>query len=100
MQATLACAIAVLAAACGSAPRPKLSAAQQQAQILRALKQAECLRAHVITNFPDPSLRNGSLDLSLKGTGIDPASPPFLAAARACHLAPRIGGPGPPGGGP
>jgi hypothetical protein len=78
----------------------KLSAAQQQAQLLSALKEAACVRAHGIATFPDPSLRNGSLDLSLKGTGIDPASPLFLAAARACHLPLRIGGPGPRGGGP
>ena len=77
-----------------------LSAAQQQEQLLNALKKAECLRAHGITGFPDPSLRNGSLTLSLKGTGIDPASPAFLAAARACRLPLRIGGPGPPGSGP
>lgn len=76
----------------------KVSAAQQQAQLLNALKQAACVRAHGIANFPDPSLRNGSLNLSLKGTGIDPASPLFLAAARVCHL--PIGSAGARGSGP
>jgi len=78
----------------------KLSAAQEQAQLVSALKEAACVRAHGITNFPDPTLRNGSLNLSLKGTGIDPASPLFLAAARACQLPLRIGGSGSSGGGP
>ena len=59
---------------------------QQQAQML---KYARCMRAHGITNFPDPTSKG--LGLS-PGNGIDPNSPQFQAADKACHsLLPNTG---------
>ena len=59
-----------------------------------ALQFAKCMRAHGVSNFPDPS-SNGQL--TIKGTGIDIHSPAFQNASTACQsLTP--GGPGSPSG--
>ena len=50
---------------------------QQLAQLVRF---AECMRAHGITNFPDPTSKGLSL-----GNGVDPRSPQFKAAGQACQ---------------
>jgi hypothetical protein len=52
------------------------------------------MRAHGVTNFPDPGGGGGGrIELNLAGTGINVASPAFRAAQLACvHLL--------PGGGP
>jgi hypothetical protein len=47
------------------------------------------MRAHGVTNFPDPG-RNGASNIA--GTGIDPNSPTFHSAQAACaKLAPDPG---------
>jgi hypothetical protein len=64
----------------------QLSAAQQQELITKGLKFAACMRAHGITNFPDPSI--GGSHISRRralAAGIDPSSPLFQAAQRACR---------------
>jgi hypothetical protein len=56
----------------------QLTEAQREQLTTQALKRAECMRAHGVLNFPDPGappLAPGSLD---------PNSPVFQAAARAC----------------
>jgi hypothetical protein len=59
---------------------------QEQAQLL---KYAKCMRAHGIKNFPDPT--SNGLTLS-PGTALDPSSPQFQAADKACHsLMPNSG---------
>jgi hypothetical protein len=47
-----------------------------------ALQFAKCMRAHGVSNFPDPS-SNGQL--TIKGTGIDIHSPAFQNASTACQ---------------
>ena len=61
----------------------QLTEAQREQLTTQALKRAECMRAHGVPNFPDPGSHPppGSLD---------PQSPVFQAAARAC-----LGGLGP-----
>jgi hypothetical protein len=61
----------------------------------KALQFSACMRGHGITNFPDPTFSsNGGVQISLS-SGIDPRSPAFQRAQRAC------GGPGGAlGGGP
>jgi hypothetical protein len=61
---------------------------QQQAQLLQ---YAQCMRAHKILNFPDPTSKGlGSLN------GIDMNSPQFQSASQACQpLLPNQGGSGP-----
>jgi hypothetical protein len=69
------------------------------------LALANCMRAHGLTNFPDPTTTQPQLSgagaamaidglfFDLGATGIDPQSPAFLHAAQACHFpgAGRIG---------
>jgi hypothetical protein len=49
-------------------------------QLAQLLKFAKCMRAHGITNFPDPTSKGLSL-----GNGVDPSSPQFKAAGQACQ---------------
>jgi hypothetical protein len=46
------------------------------------LALARCMRAHGITNFPDPNA-DGAIQLA-PGSGLDPQSPAFQAAQAAC----------------
>ncbi len=56
------------------------------------LQLANCMRSHGVTNFPDPS-PNGSIRL-VPGTGINPQSPAFMSAQKACaRYGPKGGGP-------
>lgn len=60
---------------------PPLSAARRQ----QALKFSQCMRAHGITNFPDPTFSSHGAGISLSaGSGINPNSPAFKAAQSAC----------------
>ena len=71
----------------GGHPRP-LSASQRQAM----LRFAQCMRAHGVNNFPDPTFgANGTVGIRFgASSAIDPKSPAFQAAQKAC-------GPGGPG---
>lgn len=51
---------------------------------------SKCMRAHGVTNFPDPS---GGGGLNLDGTGINPQSPSFRAAQAICFKLLPGGGP-------
>jgi len=58
--------------------------AKAQAQML---KFSACMRAHGVRNFPDPKFEGGgrsSLKIDSK-SGIDPRSPVFQAAQKACQ---------------
>jgi hypothetical protein len=76
---------AVALAACGSSSKPDTSASSEKP----TLKFAQCMRAHGISNFPDPT-GNG---LQIGGTGINPQSPAFQAAQRVCEKLLPSGGP-------
>jgi hypothetical protein len=73
-----------------------LTAAQLQAGLARLLKFSVCMRAHGLGNFPDPQVvdsggRRG-LTLEMRGSGVDPSSPLYQSASRACqHLLPQAG---------
>ena len=71
-----------------------VNAAQQRKLMGTALKFAACMRAHGITNFPDPTMSNGTISIAIpQGSGIDTNSPQFLAAQQACRsLKPGGGG--------
>jgi hypothetical protein len=64
-----------------------------QAVVQQGLKLARCMRAHGITNFPDPTTSGGGVGISLGG--MDQNSPQYQAAQQAC----RAFRPGPKGGG-
>ena len=76
-------------AACGSSDKPKTD----DAAFAQALKFSNCMRAHGLSNFPDPS-SGGGLNLQL-GSGLNPQSPSFQAAQKACSKYQPSGG-GPP----
>ncbi|HEX5193058.1 MAG TPA: hypothetical protein VFW09_09660 [Solirubrobacteraceae bacterium] len=74
----------------------------------RMLALANCMRAHGLTNFPDPTTRTGGappspgpgavlgidgLFFNLGAAGLNPQSPAFLQAAKACNF-PGAGGGG------
>lgn len=54
-----------------------------QVQINQALKLVQCLRAHGEPNFPDPTVQNGSLHLTLQQGVLGSAQ--FQKASNACR---------------
>lgn len=60
----------------------------QQAQALAAgLKMSQCMRAHGITDFPDPSTKGGGISIKINGgagSDLNPQSPLFQSAQKAC----------------
>jgi hypothetical protein len=88
----------------GGKPSPEMMKQAQE----RALKFSACMRSHGEPNFPEPAFTGGGIKMTLKAGGaggIDPSSPQFKAAQKACqqYFGPpgSKGGPlpAPPGGG-
>jgi hypothetical protein len=77
---------AAVLAGCGVAAPPRHTAGASGGPLLT---YARCMRAHGVSNFPDPASAGG---LIIRNS-IDTNSPAFRAAQHAC------GTPGPPGGG-
>jgi hypothetical protein len=73
---------------------PPMSAQERERFKQMALANARCMRAHGITNFPDPTFDgNGGAQIRLgKGSGLDPNDPKFQAAQKACAKEGGIGG--------
>lgn len=84
----LAARCAVALAACGSSSKSNTTAHTSN----QALRFANCMRSHGVPNFPDPG-QGGGIKLT-PSSGIDPRSPAFQAAQRACK-AYAPGGPSP-----
>jgi hypothetical protein len=64
-------------------PPPAVSTNQRE----QALAVARCMRTHGVPNFPDPSFSPGAKPAP---AGLNPLSPAFRSAARACGA--RSGG--------
>lgn len=66
-----------------------------------ALQFSDCMRKHGLAKFPDPQhTGNGGMQLKIsEGSGLDPNSPTFQAAQKACQKYMAPGGT-PPGGKP
>ena len=60
--------------------------AKAQAEFLKqALKYSQCMRKHGVPKFPDPQSSGSGVGLRItKDSGIDPNSPQFKAAQKAC----------------
>jgi hypothetical protein len=58
------------------------SAAQTAQMSRQGLEFARCMRTHGVPTFPDPQVRDGGRTVYLPG--IDPRSPAFQTAAKAC----------------
>ncbi|HEY5196033.1 MAG TPA: hypothetical protein VIJ51_03295 [Solirubrobacteraceae bacterium] len=69
----------------GGPPSP----AQQAKALAGLLKFSHCMRSHGVPSFPDPTTSpGGGVSLSLHaqpGSGLDPNSPVFQGAQRACQ---------------
>jgi hypothetical protein len=79
----------VLIAACGSSSPSTRDPAKGYSQ---ALAFSKCMRAHGVSNFPDPTTSGGGVRISLNG--INPQAPAFQAAQQSCrHLMPGGGQP-------
>lgn len=66
----------------------KPSAARQAKLMANALKFSSCMRAHGVTNYPDPKPGPNGIGVSLStnsADGIRPNSPVFRRAQRACQ---------------
>jgi hypothetical protein len=73
---------------------PPISGAQLAKLQKGALKMAECMRSHGVSNFPDPQVTSGpgghgvGIRIGAKGGGgaggINPQSPAFQAAQKIC----------------
>ena len=68
-------------------PGGTLSPARQQQLKTRLLAFAACMRSHGFPNYPDPKFGPGGMVSQGFGgrNGIDPSSPLFQAAQRACR---------------
>jgi hypothetical protein len=64
-------------------PFGNLTAAQKAAANVRALRYSQCMRSHGITSYPDPN-GQGTIVVNAGG-GIDPTSPQFEKAQKACQ---------------
>ena len=74
--------IALIAIACALAVDACGSGGKSQAASDGGLKFAACMRSHGVPNFPDPTPGGGGIKIP---SGVDPASPSFQSAQRACQ---------------
>jgi hypothetical protein len=64
-------------------PSGNLTAAQKAAANAKALRYSACMRSHGISSYPDPN-GQGTIVVAAGG-GIDPTSPQFKNAQKACQ---------------
>ncbi len=85
LAAAFVAALGLGLAACGSPHAPSASSASDSApwSTARVIAYAECMRAHGVTNYPEPS--NGDSDISISGTGINMGSATFQSARSKCY---------------
>lgn len=91
VTAVLGCALAV--AACGSSSTSRATATGSANSDFAV---AQCMRAHNVPNFPDPTTGPGGEGFSIRQAiggsssvtinGISCSGPAFLSAAKTCHL--------------
>jgi hypothetical protein len=71
-------------------PSAYVSAAQNEEQRQRGLNFAKCMRKHSVPNFPDPKVISSAGGNQLVYLpGVNPQSPAFQAAAKACGGGPK-----------
>ena len=77
--------LALVAAACSSSPSPGTGAGPTSESARHSeLAFSRCMRAHGITDFPDPSAQGGIALSGGPGSDLNPSSPQFKAADNAC----------------
>lgn len=88
--------VAFLAAACSS-PSPATGKSLSNVAA-KALAYSRCMRSHGIKDYPDPTVKGNSISLKVGGKGssdLNPSSPAFKSASRACRSLQPGGPPGP-----
>jgi hypothetical protein len=70
-----------------------LTPAERQAAINALLRFARCMRTHGLPDFPDPTTNGRGIQINFP---VDPSSPQFQSALKACRA---VGPPGLQGGG-
>ena len=67
----------------GGRPSPQEQAKERE----QMLKFSSCMRSHGVPKFPDPTFTpNGGSQMTIgKNAGVDPSSPQFQAAQKACR---------------
>ena len=83
---------ALALAACGGSSSSPGSGAKLAAAHGRFVAFSQCMRAHGVPNFPDPS-SSGGIQIT-QGSGVNPFSPAFKAAQGKCRKLLPGGGPG------
>jgi hypothetical protein len=87
----------LLVAGCGAASSTTGQSGVQNASAVslnsRALAYVNCMRTHGEPNMPDPTFSGRHATLAITpSSGVDPTSPQFSAATKACqHLVPQGG---------
>jgi hypothetical protein len=93
MRTVLALLTVLCAAACGGSGQSGATGTNAASGVKQGLQLAQCMRAHGVPNFPDPSASGGII--IGQGSGIDPQTPAFQAARQVCRKLLPGGGPGP-----
>jgi hypothetical protein len=77
--------------ACASlSAKGHLSPAQRAQDQAQGLRFSQCMRAHGLTDFPDPSASGGIFIQNQPGSDLDPNNPRFKTAQAACrYLSPK-----------
>lgn len=81
---TVGCAFVI--AACGSSSKP--SSAARSGGYTQAVKYSQCIRAHGVSDYPDPTFSSSGNHVSARIPVINPAeidSPAFKSAQAACR---------------
>ena len=63
------------------------TAAQTAEGEVASAGDVSCMRSHGVPNFPDPQFQtgpNGGIGVRISGAGINPSSPAFQTAQKAC----------------
>ena len=86
LAAPVLIAIAALISACGSsAPAGTGTGNDATANAQKAVKFAECMRSHGVSEFPDPGASGKfTIDGVVNGSSLDPSAPAFKQAISAC----------------
>ncbi len=84
-RAPIAVAVVLVIAGCGSSGEPGSPSKSASNPAAAGISFSSCMRSHGVPNFPDPTTSSGGSHVSIKSSsGINPASPAFLAAQKAC----------------
>jgi hypothetical protein len=78
--------VAVIGTGCSNEPAENGNAGNKNATNRdKAMKFAECMRDHGVSEFPDPDASGGlTIDGVLNGSSLDPSTPAWKEAIRAC----------------